>query len=191
MTLQQQGVERRQPWSATERISSKYFHDLIAITPDPFFTVDAEGKIVDSNTAAIVMTGKTSTDLKGSVFKDYFTNPALAQDRCQQVLTQGFLNDCPMEIRHASGKTHDVLCNARVVRDEAGNPTSVLVIAHDVTEKKRLEKQLHDVASRVNFALEKTHTGAWELDLVDHTSNRSPEHDRIFGYKEMLPTWTY
>ncbi len=191
MTLQKKSVERRQPWSAAERLSSQHFHDLIEITPDPFFTVDAEGKIVDSNTAAIVMTGKTSTDLKGSVFKDYFTNPALAQDRCQQVLTRGFLNDCPMEIRHASGKTHDVLCNARVVRDKAGSPISVLVIAHDVTEKKRLEKQLREVSSRVDFALEKTHTGAWELDLVDHTSSRSPEHDRIFGYKEALPTWTY
>ncbi len=191
MTLQQQGVERRQPWSAAERLSFNYFHDLIEITPDPFFTVDAEGKILATNTAAIVMTGKTRTDLKGSVFKDYFTNPVLAQDKCQQVMTQGFLNDCPMEIRHASGKTHDVLCNARVVRDEAGNPISVLVIAHDVTEKKRLEKQLHEVSSRVDFALEKTHTGAWELDLADHTSIRSPEHDRIFGYKEALSTWTY
>lgn len=191
MTQPYRGVERRQSWSPAGRLSSQYFHDLIEITPDPFFTIDAEGKILDTNTAAIVMTGKTSTDLQGSIFKDNFTNPALAQDRCQQVLTQGFLNDCPMEIRHASGKTHNVLCNARVVRDEAGNPISVLVIAHDVTEKNRLEKQLREVASRVDFALEKTHTGAWELDLIDHTSNRSLEHDRIFGYKEALPTWTY
>ncbi len=191
MTQPYQGVERRQPWSAAERLSSQYFHDLIEITPDPFFTIDAGGNIVDTNTAAVIMTGKTSTDLTGSVFKDTFTNPALMQDRWQQVLTQGFLNDCPLEIRHTSGKTHEVLLNARVVRDDAGNPINVLVIAHDVTEKKRVEKQLREIASRVEFALEKTHTGAWELDLVDHTSSRSLEHDRIFGYKEALPTWTY
>jgi diguanylate cyclase (GGDEF)-like protein/PAS domain S-box-containing protein len=191
MTLQQQGDERCQPWSAAERLSSECFQDLMEITPDPFFNVDAEGKIVDTNTAAIVMTGKTSTDLRGSDFKENFTNPALAQDRCQQVLTQGFLNDCPMVIRHASGKTHDVLCNARVVRNKAGSPVSMLVIAHDMTEKKRLEKQLREVVSRIDFALEKTHTGAWDLDLIDHTSSRSLEHDRIFGYKEALPNWTY
>lgn len=44
---------------------------------------------------------------------------------------------------------------------------------------------------RLRFALETCHTGAWDLDLVDHTAYRSLEHDRIFGYAELLPQWTY
>ena len=191
MQIQTRQPERRRLWTGDERSSSKYFHHLIDISPDPFFTVNAEGRIVDTNMAAVIMTGKSSTELVGSVFVDYFTHPVEAHDRCRQVLTQGFLNDCPMQIKHSSGATHDVLCNARVVRDEAGLAQAVLVIAHDVTEKKRLEKKLQDIQSRVDFALEKTHTGAWELDLVDHTSTRSLEHDRIFGYTGLLPTWTY
>jgi len=191
MQLQIRQPERRRLWSADERRSSQYFHHLIDISPDPFFTVNADGRIVDTNMAAVIMTGKSSTELVGSVFVDYFSNPVEAHDKCRQVLTQGFLNDSPMQIKHSSGATHDVLCNARVVRDEAGLPQAVLVIAHNVTEKKRLEKKLQEIQSRVDFALEKTHTGAWELDLVDHTSTRSLEHDRIFGYTDMLPTWTY
>ncbi|MDO9279628.1 MAG: diguanylate cyclase [Polaromonas sp.] len=191
MALQQRGVERRDLWSDSERRSARYFHHLIDISPDPFFTIDAQGKIVDSNSAAVIMTGMTSTALVGSVFADYFTNPVEAHEKCQQVLTQGFLNDCPMGIRHASGRTHDVLCNARVVRDESGKPLSVLVIAHDVTAKNRAERDFREYQKRADFALEKTHTGAWELNLVDHTSHRSLEHDRIFGYTELLPNWSY
>lgn len=41
------------------------------------------------------------------------------------------------------------------------------------------------------FALSTSQTGAWELDLVDHTAFRTLEHDRIFGYAELLPEWTY
>jgi PAS domain-containing protein len=43
----------------------------------------------------------------------------------------------------------------------------------------------------LSFALETIHTGMWDLDLVDHTSYRSLEHDRIFGYEQLLPQWTY
>ncbi len=191
MTLQQHSVETSQSGLVAERLTSKYFHHVIEITHDAFFSVDVDGAILETNAAAIIMTGKNSTELKGSLFKDCFTNPVEAHDRCQQVLIQGSLNDWPMEIRHVSGKTHDVLCNTSVVRDEADNTLCVLVIAHDVTEKKRLEKNFREISARVNFALEKTHTGAWELDLEAHTSSRSLEHDRIFGYKEALPTWTY
>ena len=44
---------------------------------------------------------------------------------------------------------------------------------------------------RLRFALEACHMGAWDLDLVDHTVFRSIEHDRIFGYTELLPQWTF
>ncbi len=190
VTLEQR-IETLQPWSVAEQLSSKYLHHLIEITRDPFFAVDLGGKILDANTAAINITGKSSKALAGSLFKDYFTHPLEMHDRWQQVLTQGDLNDWPMEILHASGEPHEVLFNARVVRDEAENPICVLVIVHDVTDTKRLKKLLREMASRVNFALEKTHTGAWELDLDEHTSSRSLEHDRIFGYKEALQNWTY
>ena len=53
------------------------------------------------------------------------------------------------------------------------------------------EKALRESEERLHFALETNHTGAWDLDLVDHTAFRSLEHDRIFGYKELLPEWTY
>jgi PAS domain S-box-containing protein len=43
----------------------------------------------------------------------------------------------------------------------------------------------------LRFALETSHTGAWELDLQNHSARRSLEHDRIFGYDRLLPEWTY
>ena len=80
MQLQIRQPERRRLWSADERRSSQYFHHLIDISPDPFFTVNADGLIVDTNMAAVIMTGKSSTELVGSVFVDYFSNPVEAHD---------------------------------------------------------------------------------------------------------------
>jgi PAS domain S-box-containing protein len=49
---------------------------------------------------------------------------------------------------------------------------------------------LRTTEERLRFAMEACHIGAWEFDLVEHTIYRSLEHDRIFGYAELLPRWT-
>lgn len=50
---------------------------------------------------------------------------------------------------------------------------------------------LRESEERLNFALEKSHTGGWELDLEGRCIKRTLEHDRIFGYESLLPQWTY
>nr|WP_269850810.1 PAS domain S-box protein [Methanosarcina horonobensis] len=68
----------------------------------------------------------------------------------------------------------------------------VAVVFNDITQRKLAEEALHQSEKRLNFALETIHTGAWDLDLVNYDfSHRSLEHDRIFGYEQLLPKWTY
>jgi PAS domain S-box-containing protein len=64
-------------------------------------------------------------------------------------------------------------------------------LTREVEERRRAEEALRDSEGRLTFALEVNHTGAWDLDLVDHKIQRSLQHDQIFGYESHLPTWTY
>jgi PAS domain S-box-containing protein len=68
-----------------------------------------------------------------------------------------------------------------------------LVAAMEEKEAARPRAQRARLESdeRLRFTLEISHTGTWELDLQTRTAHRSIEHDRIFGYEEMLPRWTY
>ena len=70
---------------------------------------------------------------------------------------------------------------------EGGKPVRVLGISTDITARKRTETALQESEDRFRYALETSHTGAWSLSLKDHTASRSLEHDRIFGYQELLP----
>lgn len=58
-------------------------------------------------------------------------------------------------------------------------------------KRRQIEKSLRDNEQRLNFSLNAIHTGSWELNLLDHHAHRTLEHDKIFGYDELLPDWTY
>ena len=49
------------------------------------------------------------------------------------------MRDYPLALRHASGRTADVLYNASVYRDAEGNVLGVFAAARDITERKRAE----------------------------------------------------
>jgi PAS domain S-box-containing protein len=87
-------------------------------------------------------------------------------------------------------KAHDEL--EEKVRERTAELTKANEqLKREVEERRRAEEALRDSESRLTFALEVSNTGAWELDLVDHTAQRSLQHDRIFGYESLLPTWNY
>ncbi len=58
-------------------------------------------------------------------------------------------------------------------------------------ERKLIDEALRQSEERLRFALESCNAGAWDMDLADHTTIRSLEHDRIYGYTEPLTQWTY
>jgi diguanylate cyclase (GGDEF)-like protein/PAS domain S-box-containing protein len=61
----------------------------------------------------------------------------------------------------------------------------------DIHELKEAEKALRDSESRLQFILQTSHIGVWDLNLLDYTGNRTLEHGHIFGYESPLPEWSY
>lgn len=92
----------------------------------------------------------------------------------------------PALIRELSARTADSELPS-VAPDAAGDQASLRWV--DVM--REANQAVHENEERLKFALEISHTGAWDLDLTDLTAFRSLEHDRIFGYSELLPLWTY
>jgi PAS domain S-box-containing protein len=77
-------------------------------------------------------------------------------------------------------------------------PGSFATSSHDITDIKLAEAAL--VASKEELQLQKARLdaaalsgklGLWDLDLVTDAAWRTPQHDRLFGYEELQPTWGY
>ncbi len=118
---------------------SMYARSLIEASLDPLFIVNPEGKITDMNNASISVTGVSRENLVGTDFFDYFTEPDKAREGYQQVFAKGFVADYPLTIR--DHKLTDVLFNGSVYKDEQGNVLGTLIVARDITEQKKIEKE--------------------------------------------------
>ncbi|MCE8422610.1 MAG: PAS domain S-box protein [Candidatus Methanoperedens sp.] len=121
------------------REASLYTRNLIEASLDPLVTISKDGKITDVNIATELVTGVSREQLIGSDFSEYFTEPEKARQGYEEVFEKGFVKDYPLAIRHVSGSVTDVLYNATMYKNAAGNVTGVFASARDVSERKRLE----------------------------------------------------
>ena len=128
--------------TASQMLASQYALSLIEASLDPLVTINTEGKITDMNEATVNITGMTREELKGSDFFDYFTEPQMAREVYQEVFAKGSVADSPLTLRHKKGKLTDVLFNGSVYKDDKGNVMGVVIVARDVTDQKRIEREL-------------------------------------------------
>jgi PAS domain S-box-containing protein len=135
-------ISQRKRTEDEGRKSPGYARSLFEASQDPLVTIDPLGKITDVNRATEIATGVGRKKLIGSGFSDYFTEPDKAREACTQALKTGSVTDHPLAIRHVSGKITNVLYNASVYLDGAGNIQGVFASARDITDRKKEEEQL-------------------------------------------------
>ncbi len=66
--------------------------------------------------------------------------------------TKGFVRDYPLAIKHKAGKITDVLYNATIYTNEAGEMQGVFAAARDITERKKAEEQAQVAAKKLKDA---------------------------------------
>ncbi len=189
--LQEEVAERLAAEKALQAVSA-YARRLIEASLDPLVTISPTGKITDVNRATEEATGIPRGRLIGSDFSDYFTEPAKAREGYEQVLSQGFVRDYPLALRHTSDRIMEVLYNATIYTNEAGEVQGVFAAARDVTERKRAEEEVRklneDLEARVRERTAQLEAANQELEAFSY----SVSHDlkapirAIDGFSRML-----
>jgi PAS domain S-box-containing protein len=120
-------------------IIANYAMSLIEAIRDPLFAISPEGKITDMNKASIDKTDVTREKMVGTDFFDYFTSPNKARAICIEIFTNGFIEDYPLVMK--DGHLTDVLLNGSVYKDSTGKVVGAVIVARDITQQKRIEKE--------------------------------------------------
>jgi len=140
----QETEERKERKHAEEekREAALYARSLIEASLDPLITINAYGKIMDVNKATESATGLSREMLIDSDFVNYITEPVKARQAYLEVYEKGSIHDYQLGIRHVSGRVTDVIYNASLYRNEAGDIQGIFAAARDITERLEAEKKI-------------------------------------------------
>src|SRR5438477_4973920 len=120
-----------------------YTRSLIESNIDALMTTDPNGIITDVNKEMEALTGCTRDELIGAPFKNYFTDPEWAEAAIKLVLREKNVTNYELTARARDGKKTGVSYNATTFYDRDRKLQGVFAAARDVTERKRVEAELH------------------------------------------------
>ncbi|MBI4563729.1 MAG: PAS domain S-box protein [Planctomycetes bacterium] len=126
------------------REQQTYNRGLIESNIDALMTTDPLGVITDVNRQMCEITGRSREDLVGTPFKSYFTDPQRAEDGIRKVLAEGRVTNYELTVRAKDGKQTVVSYNATTFTGQDGRLRGVFAAARDVTDQKRLERELRE-----------------------------------------------
>jgi PAS domain S-box-containing protein len=138
----QQAKYYREQYELEDKRAFLYARSLIEASVDPLVTISPEGKIMDVNESTELITGRSRKELIGSNFSNYFTEPEKADKGYKLVFEKGIVRDYPLSIRNVSGQVIEILYNASLYKNEAGEVQGVFAAARDITEIRRVEQAL-------------------------------------------------
>ena len=181
-TIARDITERKKDEERLREISA-YNRRLIEVSLDPLVTIGKDGKITDVNEATENVTGVHRKQLIGDDFSNYFTEPIKASDGYKKVLSDGFVKDYPLTIKHTSGRTTDVLYDATVYKNEVGDIEGVFAAARDVTERKRVEEKLRESEEKFHSIITTMDEGLIFFNKNGEAEVINPAAEKIIGFK--------
>ena len=141
------------------------------------------------------LTGIAPEDFSGK--PDQFVSHIVIEDRARaqavadETMRSGADYEAELRFVRPDGAVLWIQNRAQLVRDEAGAPTCLLGITHDVTERRGMEEALRQSRERLQASLSVSQTGTyrWELDPDKHEWDENLE--RLFDLEpgQITPSW--
>ena len=150
-------------------IKEKFAMSLIEASLDPLTTINNEGVITNVNQAMINDIGLSREKLIGSTYFDYFSKPEHARLAYQEVLSNGYVNNAPSQLKKQHGEIIDVLLNGSVYKDDKGIIQGLVFVARDISDQKRIQSELKKakvIAEKATKIAEKAKKAAEQATVI-------------------------
>ncbi|RJX34202.1 MAG: PAS domain-containing sensor histidine kinase [Oxalobacter sp.] len=169
-----------------------YTRSLFESNIDAIMTTDLRGIISDVNQQMEALTGCTRDELIGAPFKNYFTDPVMADASIERVLREGKVTDCELTANARNGKETVVSLNATTFHDRDRKLQGVFAAARDVTDRKQFEYLLQES----NIALGNAKTAAEKANSAKTDFLSSMSHElrtplnAVLGFAQLMASET-
>jgi PAS domain S-box-containing protein len=164
------------------RDQQTYLRGLIEASVEGLVTVDPQGFITDVNDQMCRMTGYPRTELIGSSFKQYFTEPARADTGVMRTFAEGVVTNYELVLKTKSLRKATVSFNASVYRGSEGRIEGIFASARDISEQARLQGQLTEQQAYNRSLIEASADAQFAIAPDGIITDVNAEAIRLTGY---------
>ncbi len=192
VTVRKQIEEEQRTLNQRLRDQQFYTRSLIESNVDALMATDAAGIITDVNKQVEVLTGCTRDELIGAPFKNYFTDPDLAEKAIKRVLSEKKVTNYELTTRARDGKETPVSYNATTFYDRDRKLQGMFAAVRDISEPKRLDQILQEK----NIELQSAKSIAEKANLAKSDFLSSMSHElrtplsAILGFTQLMESGT-
>ncbi|MEI6314068.1 MAG: PAS domain S-box protein, partial [Syntrophus sp. (in: bacteria)] len=176
---------RKQTEKALQQSEERY-RTLVENASDIVFRTDENGYFTFVNPAALRVSGYEEGEVIGKHYKMFIRN-----DMFKEAITS-FANQLIKKIPNTyteypilTKEGHEVWLgqNTQLIMKE-DRVTGFQAVARDITERKRMEKELSDSEEKYRLMLENIQDGYYEVDLLGNLTFNNPSLSSILGYSK-------
>ena len=163
-----------------------FFRTLIETIPDLVWLKDPDGVFLACNRRFERFYGAKEKDIFGKTDYDFVSKEQADFFRKNDLdaITNGKPTVNEEAVTYISDGHEELLETIKTpMYDSLGNLIGVLGIARDITERKRIERDLRLSEERLRLTLEVANIGIWDWDIANDTWHASPIYYTMLGYE--------
>ena len=179
-------TERKQAEQAL-RDSEERYRRIVDTANEGIWTMDENHRTAFVNPRMAEMLGYSARDMLGRTVESFML-PADIHDHQQQMQGrhQGQSGHYERRFRRRDGSTLWTLVSGVPLLDARGQFRGSFGMFADITERKRVENELFELAERYRLANKATNDVIWDWDVVRDTQRWSEAGIAVFGWTEIV-----
>lgn len=132
--------------SVSEKKHRRIFDNIL----DVYFETSLDGKILEISPSVEQFSSYTQEELKGSPISQIYQIPEKRAGLMNLLFADDQVNNHELSLLDKTGDVKACSVNARLIRDEKGNPEKIIGIFRDITEQKNIAKKKKELEDRLN-----------------------------------------
>ncbi|MHC4536895.1 MAG: sensor histidine kinase, partial [Planctomycetota bacterium] len=147
-------TERKQAEEA-RRESEEKVRRILASSPDAITVTDLNGYIIECNPATCRIHGYSEEELDGKNAFDLIApkDQEKAAENLKKTLEQGTLRNVEYTLLTKDGREFSAELSASLIRDADGNPSALVGITKDITERKKSEEEIERIFNMTDYMI--------------------------------------
>ena len=178
-------ITERKKFEKDLRESEEKYRNLFERVRHGLFISSKEGHFLDCNQAMWGLLGYQDKEefLKIDIVKDLYVNPEDRKTFMELVEKLGFIKDFDVEFKKKNGERITVLLTATAKRDEKGTIIGYEGLNIDITDRKKMEKELKEANDFLMNLIESSVDGIIVTDMKGDILIFNKGAEDLLGYK--------